>query len=119
VILKIVVFWHVMPSNLVPRFLHSSEMFVPINQTTRYHIPEDLRKHTSIMSHVLVTISGVSIGEFIDYLQDINNCTNNFYTIADFHTTNHSALSLLSSHPLVSKLTNSSYSCAVSSGNES
>jgi hypothetical protein len=41
---------------------------------------------------------GLVIG-FIDHLQVI--ATNNYYTTADFHTTNHSTLSLLSPLPLV------------------
>jgi hypothetical protein len=48
-----------------------------------------------VLSRVLVNINGVlnwMIG-FIDHLQVVT--TNNYYTIADFHTTNHCTLSLL------------------------
>jgi hypothetical protein len=41
---------------------------------------------------------GLLIG-FTDHLQVIT--TNNYHTIADIHTTNHSTLSLLSLFPLV------------------
>jgi hypothetical protein len=41
---------------------------------------------------------GFVIG-FIDHFQVVT--TNNYYTIADFHTTNHSTLSFLSIFPLV------------------
>jgi hypothetical protein len=39
------------------------------------------------------------MNKFIDYLQVVT--TNNYNTIADFHTTNHSTLSLLSMLSLI------------------
>jgi hypothetical protein len=39
------------------------------------------------------------MNRFIDHLQVIT--ANNYYTIADFHTTNRSTISLLSLFPLV------------------
>jgi hypothetical protein len=53
-----------------------------------------------ILSRVLVIIErfGLVIG-FIDHLQVVT--TNNYYTIADFRTKNHTTLSLLSIFPLV------------------
>jgi hypothetical protein len=44
------------------------------------------------------------VSRFIDHSQVVT--TNNYYTVADIHTTNHSTLSLLSLFPLV--FTNSS-----------
>jgi hypothetical protein len=48
-----------------------------------------------------MTIDGVFgwVNKFIDHLQVVT--TNNYYTIADFDTTNHSTLSLLSLLSLV------------------
>jgi hypothetical protein len=54
--------------------------------------------------HIVTCISGYREGvglvnNFIDHLQVVT--TNNYYTIADFHTTNHYILSFLSLFPLV------------------
>jgi hypothetical protein len=64
---------------------------------------EDRRKLCFLLSRVLLITDGVLdwwIG-FIDTGQVIT--TNNYYTIVDFHTTDHSTLSLLSLFPLVFK----------------
>jgi hypothetical protein len=50
----------------------------------------------TILSRVLVTVDRVLIGEYlftiiIDHFQVVT--TNNYYTIADFHTINHTTLS--------------------------
>jgi hypothetical protein len=48
----------------------------------------------------IVTIDGGGlVSRFIDHLQVVT--TNKYYIIADFHTTHHSTLSLLSLFPLV------------------
>jgi hypothetical protein len=53
-----------------------------------------------ILSCVWVTTDGFGlVNRFIDHSQVVT--TNNYNNIADFHTTNHSTLSLLSLFPLV------------------
>jgi hypothetical protein len=55
------------------------------------------------------------VNRFIDHLQVVT--TNNYYMFADFHTTNHLTLSLLSLLPLVfiGNSSHNGYSSAVSS----
>jgi hypothetical protein len=53
-----------------------------------------------MLSRVLVAVDGFGlVNRFIDHLQVLT--TNNCNTIADFHTTNHSTLSVLSLLSLV------------------
>jgi hypothetical protein len=53
------------------------------------------------------------VNRFINNLQVVS--TNNYYTIADFNTTNHSTLRLLNLHSLVFTVLHNGYSSAVSS----
>jgi hypothetical protein len=76
--------------------VHKIPPLVPIfNQINPVHTTPSHLRSILKLSRVLVTKTGFGlvIG-FIDHLQDVT--TNNYYTIADFHTTNHSTLSVLS-----------------------